>query len=116
MTISWFQAAMLGIMSIMAASTIAAPGTTVGNYTLNRPLIASLFVGLIMGDVKGCIQIAIPMQVIYIALVTPAELSQLTCVQSPTSVFLLLMSLPRARVWRSTVLRQKVLPAPWAHS
>ena len=71
MAISWFQAALLGIMSVCAASTIAALGTTVGNYTLNRPLIASLFVGLIMGDVKGCIQIAIPMKVIYIALVTP---------------------------------------------
>ncbi len=71
MTITWLQAALLGIMSMLAASTIACLGTTVGNYTLNRPLIASLFVGLIMGDVKGCIQIAIPMQVIYIALVTP---------------------------------------------
>jgi PTS system mannose-specific IIC component len=71
MSISWFQAAMLGIMSVTAASTIACLGTTVGNYTLNRPLIASLFVGLILGDVKGCITIAIPMQIIYIALVTP---------------------------------------------
>lgn len=71
MTITWFQAIMLGIMSMTAASTIACLGTTVGNYTLNRPLIASLFVGLIMGDVKGCITIAIPMQIIYIALVTP---------------------------------------------
>lgn len=71
MTISWVQAALLGVMSMMAASTIACLGTTVGNYTLNRPLIASLFVGLIMGDVKGCIQVAIPMQIIYIALVTP---------------------------------------------
>ena len=71
MTISWFQAALLGVMSVLAASTIAALGTTVGNYTLNRPLIASLFVGLILNDVKGAIQVAIPMQVIYIALVTP---------------------------------------------
>lgn len=71
MTISWLQAALLGIMSMCAASTIACLGTTIGNYTLNRPLIASLFVGLILGDVKGCIEIAIPMQVIYIALVTP---------------------------------------------
>lgn len=71
MIISWFQAFLLGVMSCLAASTIACLGTTVGNYTLNRPLIASLFVGLILGDVKGCIQIAIPMQIIYIALVTP---------------------------------------------
>ena len=71
MTITWLQAALLGIMSMFAASTIACLGTTVGNYTLNRHLIASLFVGLILGDVKGAIQIAIPMQIIYIALVTP---------------------------------------------
>jgi PTS system mannose-specific IIC component len=71
MTISWLQAFLLGVMSVFAASTIACLGTTVGNYTLNRPLIASLFVGLILGDIKGVIQVAIPMQVIYIALVTP---------------------------------------------
>ena len=71
MSITMFQAFMLGVMSCTAASTIACLGTTVGNYTLNRPLIASLFVGLILGDVKGCIEIAIPMQIIYIALVTP---------------------------------------------
>ena len=63
--ISWVQAALLGLMSCCAASTIACLGTTVGNYTLNRPLIASVFVGLILGDVKGCIQIAIPMPVSY---------------------------------------------------
>lgn len=71
MEISWLQAALLGIMSCCAASTIACLGTTIGNYTLNRPLIASVFVGLILNDVEGCILIAIPMQIIYIALVTP---------------------------------------------
>lgn len=69
--ISWFQAALLGVMSVLAGSTPAALGTTVGNYTLNRPLIGGLFVGLILGDVPGAIQVAIPMQVVYIALVTP---------------------------------------------
>lgn len=68
---SWLQAILIGIMSCTAASTIACLGTTVGNYTLNRPLVASLFVGLIMGDVQGCIMIGIPMQVMWIALVTP---------------------------------------------
>lgn len=68
---SWLQAILLGIMSCTAASTIACLGTTVGNYTLNRPLVASLFVGLILGDVQGCILIGIPMQVMWIALVTP---------------------------------------------
>lgn len=68
---TWLQAILIGLMSATAASTIACLGTTVGNYTLNRPLVASLFVGLIMGDVQGCIQIGIPMQVMWIALVTP---------------------------------------------
>ena len=68
---SWLQAILIGLMSCTAASTIACLGTTVGNYTLNRPLVASLFVGLILGDVAGCIQIGIPMQVMWIALVTP---------------------------------------------
>ncbi len=68
---SILQAILIGIMSCTAASTIACLGTTVGNYTLNRPLVASLFVGLIMGDVQGCILIGIPMQVMWIALVTP---------------------------------------------
>ena len=69
--ITWVQAALLGLMSCTAASIPAALGTTIGNYTLNRPLIASLFVGLILGDVEGCIKLAIPMQIIYIAVVTP---------------------------------------------
>ena len=37
--ISWVQAALLGLMSCCAASTIACLGTTVGNYTLNRPCL-----------------------------------------------------------------------------
>jgi mannose/fructose/N-acetylgalactosamine-specific phosphotransferase system component IIC len=61
---SWLQAILIGLMSCTAASTIACLGTTVGNYTLNRPLVASLFVGLILGDVSGCIQIGIPILLI----------------------------------------------------
>lgn len=68
---SLIQAVLIGLMSCTAASTIACLGTTVGNYTLNRPLVASLFVGLILGDPQGCILIGIPMQVMWIALVTP---------------------------------------------
>lgn len=68
---SLFQAILIGLMSCTAASTIACLGTTVGNYTLNRPLIAALFVGLILGDVSGVITVAMPMQVMWIALVTP---------------------------------------------
>ena len=66
---TFFQAALIGIMSCTAASTIACLGTTVGNYTLNRPLVASLIVGIILGDVQGCILVGIPMQIMWIALV-----------------------------------------------
>lgn len=69
--ISLFQAGMLGFVSCLGASTPAAAGTTIGNYTLNRPLIGAVLVGLILGDLQGCILIAMPMQIIYIALVTP---------------------------------------------
>lgn len=65
------QAMLIGLVSCTAASTIACLGTTVGNYTLNRPLVASLIVGIILGDIEGCILIGIPMQVMWIALVTP---------------------------------------------
>ncbi len=68
---SLFQAILIGLVSCTAASTIACLGTTVGNYTLNRPLVASMIVGIILGDVSGCILIGIPMQVMWIALVTP---------------------------------------------
>lgn len=71
MTITWLQAILLGILGACGGSTQASLGTTVGNYTLNRPLIASVFVGLVLGDIEGCIMVAIPMQIIYIALVTP---------------------------------------------
>ena len=46
-------------------------GTTIGNYTLGRPLVAGLVVGIIMGDIKTGIIIGAAIQVVYIALVTP---------------------------------------------
>lgn len=92
MTITWIQAALLGLMSCFAASTIACLGTTIGNYTLNRPLIASVFVGLILGDIPGCITVAIPMQITYIALVTPggtvaADLRAVSYIGIPLAYF-----------------------------
>ena len=66
-----FQAIIIGILSMLAASTPAMAGTTNGNYTLNRPLVAGLLLGIVFGDLRGCILIAMPMQVMWIALVTP---------------------------------------------
>ncbi|MDX8416537.1 MAG: PTS sugar transporter subunit IIC [Absicoccus sp.] len=66
-----FQAIIIGILSMLAASTPAMAGTTIGNYTMNRPLVAGLLLGIVFGDLRGCILISMPMQVMWIALVTP---------------------------------------------
>ena len=46
-------------------------GTTIGNYTLGRPLVGGLVCGLILGDLKTGIICGVAMQLVYIALVTP---------------------------------------------
>lgn len=46
-------------------------GSSIGNYTLGRPLIGGLMCGLILGDVPTGILVGCAMQVVYIALVTP---------------------------------------------
>ena len=68
---SLIQAILIGIISILGGSTPAMLGTTLGNYTLNRPLIGGMVVGIVLGDISGVITVAIPMQVMWIALVTP---------------------------------------------
>ncbi|TCS78178.1 PTS mannose/fructose/sorbose/N-acetylgalactosamine transporter subunit IIC [Pectinatus cerevisiiphilus] len=70
MEINIFQAVLLGICACLS-SMPGLGGTTFGNYTLGRPLVAGLIVGLILGDVKTGIIIGAAIQVIYIALVTP---------------------------------------------
>lgn len=46
-------------------------GNTIGWYCLGRPLIASFVVGLIMGDVGTAMVVGIPLQIAYLANVTP---------------------------------------------
>ena len=70
MTISWFQAALLGLFACLS-SMPGLGGTTIGNYTLGRPLVGGLVCGLILGDVKTGIIYGVAMQLVYIALVTP---------------------------------------------
>ena len=50
MAINAFQAVLLGLFACLA-SLPGMGGTTIGNYTLGRPLVGGLFVGLILGDV-----------------------------------------------------------------
>lgn len=70
MTISWLQAALLGLFACLS-SMPGMGGSSVGNYTLGRPLIGGLVCGLILGDMKTGIMVGCAMQIIYIALVTP---------------------------------------------
>ncbi|NCB33891.1 MAG: PTS sugar transporter subunit IIC [Erysipelotrichia bacterium] len=71
MFISWTQAALLGLVSCFAGINTSPLGTTIGNYALSRPIIASLFVGLIFNDMPGVIMMAVPVQLIFIAMITP---------------------------------------------
>ena len=70
MEISWLQAALLGLFACLS-SMPGLGGTSVGNYTLGRPLVGGLVCGIILGDIATGILVGVAMQVVYIALVTP---------------------------------------------
>nr|WP_054757693.1 PTS sugar transporter subunit IIC [Liquorilactobacillus satsumensis] len=70
MTISWLQAAILGIFACLSSMPGMA-GSSIGNYTLGRPLVGGLVCGLVLGDIKTGIACGVAMQLVYIALVTP---------------------------------------------
>ena len=70
MVINVFQAALLGLFACLA-SMPGLGGTSIGNYTLGRPLVAGLVVGIILGDMTLGIIVGMAIQVVYIALVTP---------------------------------------------
>lgn len=46
-------------------------GSSIGNYTLGRPLVGGLVCGLVLGNVQLGIACGVAMQLVYIALVTP---------------------------------------------
>lgn len=70
MTITWLQAAILGLFACLS-SMPGLGGTSIGNYTLGRPLVGGLICGLVLGDLKTGIICGVAMQLVYIALVTP---------------------------------------------
>lgn len=70
MTISWLQAALLGLFACLS-SMPGMGGSSIGNYTLGRPLVGGLVCGIILGDIQTGILVGCAMQLIYIALVTP---------------------------------------------
>lgn len=70
MEISWVQAALLGLFACLS-SMPGLGGTSIGNYTLGRPLVGGLVCGIILGDIATGILVGVAMQIVYIALVTP---------------------------------------------
>ena len=70
MQISWIQAILLGLFACLS-SMPGMGGTSIGNYTLGRPLIGGLVCGIILGDIPTGIMVGCAMQVVYISLVTP---------------------------------------------
>lgn len=70
MEISWIQAILLGLCACLS-SMPGMGGSSIGNYTLGRPLVGGLICGLILGDITTGILVGCAMQVVYIALVTP---------------------------------------------
>lgn len=70
MTISWVQAAILGIFACLCSNSCMA-GQAVGNYTIGRPLVGGLVCGIVLGNVPLGIACGVATQLVYIALVTP---------------------------------------------
>ncbi|AEM79483.1 PTS mannose/fructose/sorbose/N-acetylgalactosamine transporter subunit IIC [Thermoanaerobacter wiegelii] len=66
------KAILIGIFCYLGSlSTPWILGTTGGWYTLTRPLVSGMIVGLILGDVQKGILIGVAVQAVYIALITP---------------------------------------------
>ena len=59
MTISWLQAIILGIFACLS-SMPGMGGTTIGNYTLGRPLVAGLGCGIVLGDIQAGVSMIPP--------------------------------------------------------
>ncbi|RBP63338.1 PTS system mannose-specific IIC component [Alkalibaculum bacchi] len=70
MEINIFQAILLGFFASLS-SMPGMGGTTIGNYTLGRPLVGGLVCGIILGDIQLGIIVGAAVQVVYIALITP---------------------------------------------
>jgi len=70
MTISWLQAAILGLFACLCSNSCMA-GQAVGNYTIGRPLVGGLICGIILGNIPLGIACGAATQLVYIALVTP---------------------------------------------
>lgn len=70
----FFEATLIGILCYLGGlSTPWLLGLTGGWYTITRPLVSGMLVGLVLGDVQTGILIGVAVQAVYIAMVTPGS-------------------------------------------
>lgn len=68
----FFEAVLIGVLCYLGAlSTPWLLGLTGGWYTLTRPLVSGMLVGLVLGDLQTGIMVGVAVQAVYIAMVTP---------------------------------------------
>ncbi|UGA54055.1 PTS mannose/fructose/sorbose/N-acetylgalactosamine transporter subunit IIC [Vibrio sp. VB16] len=66
------EAILIGIMCYLGALTTPwLLGLTGGWYTITRPLVSGMLVGLVLGDLQTGIMVGVAVQAVYIAMVTP---------------------------------------------
>lgn len=66
------QAILIGVFCYLGALSVPwVFGLTGGWYTLSRPLVSGMIVGIILGDVTTGIVIGVAVQAVYIAIITP---------------------------------------------
>ncbi|WP_367990035.1 PTS mannose/fructose/sorbose/N-acetylgalactosamine transporter subunit IIC [Vibrio sp. NTOU-M3] len=68
----FLEAVLIGILCYLGA--LSSPwlmGLTGGWYTITRPLVSGMLVGLILGDLQTGIMVGVAVQAVYIAMVTP---------------------------------------------
>lgn len=64
-----FLISLLGYLSFRHVPFLG--GGLLGWYCIGRPLVASLFIGIILGDIPNAIRLGVYVQLIFIGLVTP---------------------------------------------
>ncbi|MDV7106098.1 PTS sugar transporter subunit IIC [Vibrio sp. TH_r3] len=68
----FIEAVCIGILCYLGAlSTPWLLGVTGGWYTITRPLVSGMLIGIILGDIQTGIMIGVAVQAVYIAMVTP---------------------------------------------
>ncbi len=72
MEVSILQAGIIAVLAYLGSLSVPwFLGLSGGWYTLTRPIVSGLLIGLVLGDVQTGVLVGVAVQVVYIALVTP---------------------------------------------